>query len=297
MARLARQIGRRGKNDAERLQQLQLFYEQGGYRYGVQGLPVGKKAVEEFLFAKKIGHCEFFASSFALLLRGAGVPCRLVGGYQGGIYNQLGGYYVVTEARAHVWVEVYLSGSGWVTVDPSRLATNFTSTRESIPPRDITWRLRLLLDSLGYFWNQAVVNYDLSQQVDILRRAGHGLQGMRFSRRGVMRVALPVGVIITLLLLVLNRDRFHRGTEERLMGAFLKALRRRFPTLLVTPATGLFELAARIGDPVISEFVALYGASYYRGEPLSSETLLELRLLLKKIKAHPQKGSGPLSTV
>ena len=61
------------------------------------GLPTGEDALEKFLFESKQGNCEFFASSFALILRGAGVPARLVGGYLGGEYNELGGYFLVSE--------------------------------------------------------------------------------------------------------------------------------------------------------------------------------------------------------
>ena len=81
-----------------------------GLSYAATGLPTGADAVEKFLFDGKKGHCELFAVSFASALRLAGLPARLVGGYYGGDYNDMAGYYVITEERAHVWVEVWIRG-------------------------------------------------------------------------------------------------------------------------------------------------------------------------------------------
>ncbi|HBA71071.1 MAG TPA: DUF3488 domain-containing protein, partial [Geobacter sp.] len=124
ITKLAGEIGRLGKNDLERLTLLETHFRNGNYRYSMSGLPTGERALEQFIFDGKQGHCEFFASAFAVLLRGAGVPCRLVGGYVGGDYNQLGGYYLVSEDMAHVWVEAFIEGRGWLRIDPSSFATN-----------------------------------------------------------------------------------------------------------------------------------------------------------------------------
>ncbi|MEI6826125.1 MAG: DUF3488 and transglutaminase-like domain-containing protein, partial [Desulfuromonadales bacterium] len=102
---LARKITQPGKDDRAKVELLESFFKNGNYRYSTKELATGDNALEQFLFDKKQGHCEFFASSFAMLLRLAGVPCRLVGGYLGGEYNEMGGYYIVTEDKAHVWVE------------------------------------------------------------------------------------------------------------------------------------------------------------------------------------------------
>jgi transglutaminase-like putative cysteine protease len=81
---LAEKIRNQGKNDADRLGRLESFFRNSGFRYSMTGLPTGERALEQFLFESRQGHCEFFASSFALILRAAGVPTRLVGGYLGG---------------------------------------------------------------------------------------------------------------------------------------------------------------------------------------------------------------------
>ena len=124
ISRLAADIRGRGNSNVHRLELLEQFFRNGGYRYAMQGLPTGGDALERFLFEGKQGNCEFFASVFAILARSAGIPARLVGGYLGGEYNDAGGYYLVTESMAHVWVEVYIDGKGWLRIDPSGFASN-----------------------------------------------------------------------------------------------------------------------------------------------------------------------------
>ena len=119
-----RVLRERGGSDGERLTGVETLFRGEHLLYATTGLPVSGEPLVEFLTKNKRGNCEFFASSCALLLRLAGVPARLVGGYLGGEYNQLGGYYVVTGEQAHVWVEAYLEGTGWVRVDPTRWAVN-----------------------------------------------------------------------------------------------------------------------------------------------------------------------------
>ena len=108
---------RAGETDAERLAAVESFFHTQRLVYATTGLPQSGEPLVEFLTVKKRGTCEYFASSCAVLLRLSGIPARLVGGYLGGEYNDLGGYYVVTENRAHVWVEAYLEGEGWVRIE------------------------------------------------------------------------------------------------------------------------------------------------------------------------------------
>src|SRR5690606_6219215 len=79
----------------------------------------GRHAVDDFLFEQKQGYCEHFSSAFVVLMRSAGVPARVVTGYAGGVYNRLGGYWVVRRMDAHAWAEVWLPDRGWVRVDPT----------------------------------------------------------------------------------------------------------------------------------------------------------------------------------
>jgi len=95
------------------------FFREKGFRYTLRPDRSGLHAVDDFLFSSRKGFCEHFASAFTVLMRAAGVPTRMVGGYQGGKWNGLGAFLTVRHADAHVWCEVWLAGTGWVRVDPT----------------------------------------------------------------------------------------------------------------------------------------------------------------------------------
>ena len=98
------------------------FFRGGRFEYTLQPPALGRNSVDEFLFDTKQGFCEHFASSFAFMMRAAGVPARVVTGYQGGDTNPVDGYMVVRQADAHAWAEVWLAGNGWTRVDPTAVA-------------------------------------------------------------------------------------------------------------------------------------------------------------------------------
>jgi transglutaminase-like putative cysteine protease len=121
--------------------------------------------VDDFLFGRKSGHCEYFASAAALLLRSVGVPTRYVNGFLGGEWNAVGHHVTVRQNRAHAWVEAYLGELGWMRVDAT----------PPVRPGARMGRLRQLLDSVDFLWGRWVVGYDLSRQIDIARDFGRGL--------------------------------------------------------------------------------------------------------------------------
>lgn len=147
---------------------------------------LGKDSVDEFLFESKRGFCEHFASAFTFAMRAAGVPARVVAGYQGGELNPLDGYLVVRQYDAHAWSEVWLAGQGWVRVDPtaiaapSRINENVTAALpagETLPflaRNDLAWlrELRHRLDAVSNGWNQWVLGYNPQRQRDFLSRVG-----------------------------------------------------------------------------------------------------------------------------
>ncbi len=109
-----------------------------------------------FLFERKRGHCEYFASSMAVMLRSLRIPSRIVTGFRGGEFNDLTGQYVVRASDAHSWVEAYFPGSGWVTFDPTPVG--------SLPVRTGWSRMQLYVDAASSFWREWIINYDVSHQ-------------------------------------------------------------------------------------------------------------------------------------
>jgi transglutaminase-like putative cysteine protease len=111
----------------------------------------------DFLFTRRKGHCEYFASAMAVLLRTLGVPARLATGFQNGVYNPLTDLWVVRASDAHSWVEAWLPGHGWTTFDP-------TPPDLSPPPSALFSQAALYLDAAETFWQQWVVGYDPGRQ-------------------------------------------------------------------------------------------------------------------------------------
>ena len=112
--------------------------------------------IAQFLFERKRGHCEYFASSMAVMLRAIGIPSRIVNGFRNGEFNDLTGNYIVRARNAHTWVEAYMPDAGWVSFDPTpaglaELNSNFS-------------RVRMYLDAAQTFWREWIINYDFNHQ-------------------------------------------------------------------------------------------------------------------------------------
>lgn len=165
------------------------------YRYDLAS-PSGRdpQPLEHFLFESKRGHCEFYSTAMAILLRTLGIPTRNVTGFIGGTYNRFGRFYAVRQGDAHTWVEVYLDGLGWMTFDP-------TPPADAAPKSDVSgvWAyLRDLIEATSQRWDRHVVGYDLTQQVEIFQkmkygRRGGGPLGLGWSRR---RLAITTGLAL-----------------------------------------------------------------------------------------------------
>ncbi len=272
-----------GATDADRLAAVEALFRAERLVYSTTSLPVSGEPLVEFLTVKKRGNCEFFASSCGVLLRLAGIPARLVGGYQGGEYNDLGGYYLVTEERAHVWVEAYLEGKGWVRVDPSRWAINDGETGRGA--RQERFRsLRMATDMVTYFWNRQVITYDLERQLTLFHEAGRHLQGVGSFR---WRRAGGVSLLLFLPLLCWWGGRWLRqrpSPEERLVAAFKWQLRKGYG-VEASPDMGLQELIAGIVAPDVLRFVELYGGCIYRDRRLGPKEREELRKIIGRMKS------------
>ena len=159
----------------------------GGYTYTLEPGVYGTHSADEFWFDKKQGFCEHIASSFVLLMRALDVPARIVTGYQGGEVNTIDGDWTVRQSDAHAWAEVWFSGHGWARVDPtSAIAPGRTGSLQRLQaPRNavtqalagalspqVALNIRALWDATNNRWNQWVLNYSQSKQLDLLHNIG-----------------------------------------------------------------------------------------------------------------------------
>ncbi|HZR31886.1 MAG TPA: DUF3488 and transglutaminase-like domain-containing protein [Terriglobales bacterium] len=153
---LARQVTNTASNDYDKAVSIEQYLRtQLGYTLELPRT-IPRDPIADFLFVRKQGHCEYFASAMAVMLRTLGIPSRIVNGFRGAEYNDLTGSYLVRARNAHSWVEAYFPGQGWVTFDP---------TPAGDAQAHIGWhRLWLYMDAAAQFWREWVVNYDFGHQ-------------------------------------------------------------------------------------------------------------------------------------
>jgi transglutaminase-like putative cysteine protease len=177
------------------------------YAYDLHSPSSGKpEPVDHFLFDSRRGHCEFFSTAMALMLRTVGVPSRNVTGFVGGTWNRFGRYYAVREGDAHSWVEAYIDDPTrptWRTFDPTPLG----GAQPLEPPEGAYYYLRDFVDALSQRWDTYVVGYDLRRQVHIFEELSRRYERLR-SNAGVDRGPLdaltraPVVAAVALVFLV-----------------------------------------------------------------------------------------------
>jgi transglutaminase-like putative cysteine protease len=209
---------------------------------GTYGDTVG---LEDFLFERRRGFCEHYAAAFAMLMRIAGIPSRVVLGYHGGEFNSLGKYVIVRQSDAHAWCEVWLKDNGWQRVDPTdmiapdRISSSFASYLEThaaqtdpeSAQRSLAatgWRamqhdLQLTWDSINYQWDLHVLNFDEDAQTSFLLALGLGSTSwVEIAFWTLIAVALFVAALSYLL-------RRSRGKVDRIAlgyAGFCRALAR-----------------------------------------------------------------------
>lgn len=149
------------KAQAARVQQ---FLRQGDFRYTLQQPNTeGKDPLHVFLFEAKAGHCEYFSTAMAIMMRTLGVPARNVTGFLGADFNPYGNYYAVRNGNAHSWVEVYIDGR-WITFDPTPASREVFAS-----PSGLLVKLRQLMDAMRVRWAEYVVEYNIRDQAQALR--------------------------------------------------------------------------------------------------------------------------------
>ncbi|HEV8108844.1 MAG TPA: DUF3488 and transglutaminase-like domain-containing protein [Burkholderiales bacterium] len=216
---LAEELRLGARGDDEILSKAIAFLRRGRYLYTLEPPLLGQDSVDEFLFDTKAGFCEHFSSAFVFLMRAAGIPARVVTGYQGGELNPVDRVITVRQSDAHAWAEVYLRGRGWVRVDPtataapSRLDAGLArSVQQSEQPLlirgDFEWlrSLRHRWEAAAYRWNVWVLGYNSERQRDLLTYVG-----LRNSDwRALVATLFTVLGILTMLLLAWSLRRVAR---------------------------------------------------------------------------------------
>ncbi len=215
------------------------FFGSQGFRYSLSPGQYRKNDLEAFLFERRLGFCEHYASSFATLMRLAGVPARVVLGYLGGEYNEFGRFFLVRQSDTHAWCEVWLPDSGWARVDPTSVVApdrvnlgldSFLDRRGSseqtqnrtfagnLARQPIFTELRLAWQTLNYAWDTRVLSFDADAQETFITDIDLG---------NVPPLQLIVGTLMSAVAAVALLGAAKRF-RERARGDRVKALYERF---------------------------------------------------------------------
>jgi transglutaminase-like putative cysteine protease len=234
------------------------YFNQQNFSYTLEPPLLGSNGMDDFLFQTRQGFCEHYASAFVYLMRAAGIPSRVVTGYQGGEYNSFGNYYIVRQSDAHAWAEVWLAGRGWVRVDPTaaiapeRVERNLAASLKDNaalpfmsrnPPLWLS-QLRMNIDALSNSWNLWVLGYDPERQFALLTRLGMEDVSWQKMARNLM---LGLALVVALLTAFIFRHLYARNPDQ-IQAAWLRLCKRLAKAGLPRAAhEGALDYARRVG--------------------------------------------------
>ncbi|MCD6680175.1 MAG: DUF3488 and transglutaminase-like domain-containing protein [Burkholderiaceae bacterium] len=272
---------------------LAMFREQP-FRYTLEPPPLGRDGIDDFLFETRAGFCEHYASAFVVLMRAMSIPARIVTGYQGGERNPIDDFWLVRQADAHAWAEVWLAGRGWVRVDPTaavdpariehgrRLAPG--ASAQAADGSAFAWlhRMRFGFEAIGNAWNQWVLQYDGSRQRSLLSKIGIDAGGTRLAAL----LAVVLAAMIAGAALLTLRPRVVRTPLERCWDEFCARLSAiglgRMPH--ETPSSFLARIERALDDEPLTQarrIVATYERLRYEVVEPDREAVRNLRLAVQ----------------
>jgi len=297
---LGKSLAQRYQSTDEIVAEVLKMYREQPFIYTLQPPALGNNSVDAFLFNTRRGFCEHYAGSFALLMRAAGIPARIVTGYQGGEYNRVGNYLIVRQSDAHAWTEIWIENRGWVRVDPTAAVSPSRIEQgldDALQDETSGFRIRnrnpifgnLLYswDNLQHSWNDWVLNYDQRKQQDFLEQLELGIE--TWSDMIFALVALLILVAAIFWLVVWYRERpAAPAVYEVLFGRMLKKLSKR--GFAKPPWEDTRAFVARLPRAEFPEreqvarIVDLYNHIKYGRRGASTPALVDLRSMVDSLK-------------
>lgn len=281
------------------------YFNREPFRYTLAPPRIDNDPVDQFLFETRAGFCEHYAGTFTFLMRAAGIPARVVTGYQGGEWNPTGNYLLVRQSDAHAWAEVWLKDRGWVRVDPTAAVAPERieqGIRAALSAEDDLPEFLRRIDGLGalaklriqweywrdlgaYFWNGWVLGFGPERQRELLKHLGLGDLDWRGAIALMTGLLVLVGAVFTLAFLWRNR-RPQRDPLARMYARFSRRMARvGLPPL---PHEGPRDFARRVArerpdlhEPVL-RFTQTYEALRYGPDP-DPDRFRTLRLRLREL--------------
>jgi transglutaminase-like putative cysteine protease len=281
-------------------------FRRENYVYTLNPPLLGRNAVDDFLYGSRAGFCEHFSGAFVFLMRAAGVPARVVTGYQGGELNPLDGYVTVRQSDAHAWAEVWLPGRGWVRVDPTAAVAPERVRRGldgAIPPRPPfgidgfgrfmgmdgethPWiaQMRYAAGAMNNGWNQWVLNYTPQRQQSVVE----SVQSSLFDWRMPVLLASLAGVLLLYRILQRRRasdpvDALYSALCSRLARLGLARSADEGPTAYCARIVAAGSLAAP-AQAAAAEFLGRYSAWRYAPRRDDAHLAATLKRLLSQVR-------------
>ncbi|HTL37531.1 MAG TPA: DUF3488 and transglutaminase-like domain-containing protein [Kofleriaceae bacterium] len=188
--------------------------------------PGNVEPIHFFVFQRKKGHCEYFASAFVIMARIAHIPTRQVNGFLGGEWNEYKGYVAVRAGDAHSWAEVYFPGKGWVTFDPTPAAPGGELGRGG---NGWTAKLGRFIDTMRFQWSKWVIEYDLVSQIALFKDVGNAFKRAAVALRDVFKWLLAFWPLVAALVGSIAAYRFwrRRGKADGPLAVARKVSRQR----------------------------------------------------------------------
>jgi transglutaminase-like putative cysteine protease len=280
------------------------WFSREPFFYSLEAPPLGRNGADEFLFDLRVGYCEYYASAFAILMRAAGVPTRIVTGYQGGYWQEGADYLLVRQSDAHAWNEVWLDGQGWVRVDPTAAVSPeriMDGARNALPAArgwfgsEWMFQLRNRFDRIQHLWNRWVLGFNAERQQRMLDR--FGLDDLPPGLYAVLMLVVA-GLALLPLIRLLQRELRRSIVSGPLARAWARMIKRLVHAGLaaadsMTPLELAREVAPRLANG--DEFRALAQTySDLRYGPLTHSGEDQVRLLKTLLRWRPRKlNSGP----
>ena len=232
-------------------------------------------AVDEFLFGTQQGFCGHYASALAAIARAAGIPARVVTGYQGGEWNRIGKYLLVRQADAHAWVEVWLRGQGWVRIDPTaavapeRVEQGLDSALgadEPVPGRwSSRWQwlgeARALVDAARTAWQQQFLQFDRATQEQLAAKLGFGEDGLGSVVRALVALLGVAGAVLFVMVVRTGNWRRPSRWERQWRRACRRAAKAGLPRAV---GEGELSYAERVAtaQPALAEELRMAAQAY-----------------------------------
>ncbi len=237
---LAEEWRNEGKSSREIVNTALSMFNTEAFYYTLQPSLLLEDSVDQFLFDTRQGFREHYASAFVVLMRAAGVPARIVTGYQGGSINPVGEYLVIRQRDAHAWAEVWLGEEGWVRVDPTaavapeRIEAGIENAlpesiieiplgiRNNPAALDLWRRISFRLDALNNRWNQWILGYNNKRQNLFLNYIGFG--DVNWQKMTTVLLLLSALVLFTVCFYLFRTDNRHKDEALILYNKFCEKL-------------------------------------------------------------------------